>query len=128
MPDLSTFDQWLDEQPANLHGLLIAIRAAILEANPDFTEAKKWGVPNYWLPEISRRTICMINVFKDQYVRVEYHNGATMPDPESRLAGTGKFLRHIKIREEDQELLAVVTEYVRMSVALARSDPKSLAG
>ena len=122
------FDAWLDDQPANLRSLLVAIRSAILEANPDFTEAKKWGVPNYWLPEISRRTICMINVFKDQYVRVEYHNGATMPDPESRLEGTGKFLRHIKIRDDDPELLATITEYARTSVDLARSKPKSLAG
>lgn len=122
------FDAWLVDQPANLRSLLVAIRSAILEANPDFTEAKKWGVPNYWLPEISRRTICMINVFKDQYVRVEYHNGATMPDPESRLEGTGKFLRHIKIRDENTELLATITEYARSSVDLARSNPKSLAG
>lgn len=122
------FDAWLDDQPANLRSLLVAIRSAILEANPDFTEAKKWGVPNYWLPEISRRTICMINVFKDQYVRVEYHNGATMPDPESKLEGTGKFLRHIKIRDDDPELLATITEYARKSVDLARSNPKSLAG
>lgn len=122
------FDAWLVDQPANLRSLLVAIRSAILEANPDFTEAKKWGVPNYWLPEISRRTICMINVFKDQYVRVEYHNGATMPDPESRLEGTGKFLRHIKVRDENPVLLATITEYARMSVDLARSNPKSLAG
>lgn len=122
------FDAWLDDQPANLRSPLVAIRSAILEANPDFTEAKKWGVPNYWLPEISRRTICMINVFKDQYVRVEYHNGATIQDPESRLEGTGKFLRHIKVRDDDPELLATITEYARSAVDLARSNPKSLAG
>ncbi len=127
MPDQSTFDLWLDDQPKNLRCLLVAIRSAILDANPDFTEAKKWGTPNYWLPEVSRRTICMINVFKDQYVRVEYHNGATMPDPESRLEGTGKFLRHIKIREEDPETLAAITEYVRLAEELARSNPDSLA-
>ena len=127
MPDQAVFDTWLDDQPTNLRSLLVAIRSAILDANPDFTEAKKWGVPNYWLPEVSRRTICMINVFKDQYVRVEYHNGATMPDPESRLEGTGKFLRHIKIREEDPEILNAITEYVRLSEKLARSNPDSLA-
>ena len=127
MPDQSAFDLWLDDQPANLRSLLVAIRSAILEANPDFTEAKKWGVPNYWLPEVSRRTICMINVFKDQYVRVEYHNGATMPDPESRLEGTGKFLRHIKIRDEDPETMTAISQYVRLSEELARSNPDSLA-
>lgn len=127
MPDQAVFDTWLDDQPTNLRSLLVAIRSAILDANPEFTEAKKWGVPNYWLPEVSRRTICMINTFKDQYVRVEYHNGATMPDPESRLEGTGKFLRHIKIREEDPEVLNSITEYVRLSEQLARSNPDSLA-
>ena len=50
MSDQSTFDLWLDDQPKNLRCLLVAIRSAILEANPDFTEAKKWGTPNYWLP------------------------------------------------------------------------------
>ena len=128
MPDRSMFDAWLVDQPSNLRGLLIAVRCAILEARPDFTEAKKWGVPNYWLPEISRRTLCMINVHKDEYVRVEYHNGATLPDLGSRLEGSGKFLRHIKIREAGAEQLAAITRYALASVELAIEDPKSLAG
>ena len=128
MPDRAMFDAWLADQPSNLRDLLVAVRVAILDARSDFTEAKKWGVPNYWLPEISRRTVCMINVHKDEYVRVEYHNGATVPDVESRLEGSGKFLRHIKIREIDAEQLAAITRYAMASVDLAIEDPKSLSG
>ena len=128
LPDNEMFDLWLADQPRVLTKLLVGVRSAILDAQPDFTEAKKWGVPNYWLPDISRRTICMINVHKDEYVRIEYHNGATLPDPESRLEGSGKSLRHIKVRPDDVDDLGVVTRYAEAAVELARSNPKSLAG
>lgn len=127
MPDQAVFDEWLGKQPANLHDLLKAVRTAILAANPDFTEALKWGTPNYWLPEISRRTICMINVHKDEYIRVEYHNGSTLPDPDTLLEGTGKFLRHIKIRDADPDALAAITRYLQAAEQLARRDPTTLA-
>ena len=128
MPDKDVFDAWLADQPERLRPLLARIRGAILGARGDFTEAKKWGCPNYWLPEVSRRTICMINVHKDEYVRVEYHNGSMLADLESKLEGSGKFLRHIKIREIDDAELATITRYVSAAVDLAIADPKSLAG
>lgn len=128
MPDQPVFDKWLTEQPDDLQDLLRAVRAAILAANPDFTEALKWGTPNYWLPDISRRTICMINVHRSEYVRVQICNGASIPDPQSLLEGTGKFHRHIKLTPGDQQALAAVTPYTQAAETRARHEPKSLAG
>jgi hypothetical protein len=41
-----------------------------------------------------------VNAFKD-HVNVGFFRGAEIADPEGLLEGTGKFMRHVKIRPED---------------------------
>ena len=40
-----------------------------------------------------------VNAFKD-HVNVGFFRGAEIADPESLLEGTGKFMRHVKLRPE----------------------------
>ena len=121
------FEDWLSDQPAESHQLLTDIRDAIIASRHNFTEGIKWGSPCYWLPEISRRTITWIQPHNN-YVRLGFFNGATMPDPQNLLEGTGKKLRHIKIHHlthptEPQTL----TIYVNLSTQHAIQNPDSLS-
>jgi len=124
----SIFDDWLSDQPPESHQLLTDIRATIIASGHNFTEGIKWGSPCYWLPEISRRTITWIQPHND-YIRLGFFNGATMPDPQNLLEGTGKKLRHIKVHQltnpTDPQTL---TNYIRASTDLAIADPDSLSG
>ena len=122
-----TFDTWLDEQPATQRQLIRDIRDAIIASGHNFTEGIKWGTPGYWLPEISRRNIVYI-VPHTNYVRLGFFNGATMPDPENLLEGTGKKLRHIKVYEVNTDNREALTKYVRASAEHAITDPTSLSG
>ena len=83
------FENWLADQPPESHQILTEIREAVIASRHNFTEGIKWGSPCYWLPEISRRTIAWIQPHND-YVRLGFFNGATMPDPKNLLEGTGK--------------------------------------
>ena len=121
------FETWLSEQPEKSHNLIREIRSAIIAAGHNFTEGIKWGSPCYWLPEISRRTITWIQPHKD-YVRLGFFNGATMPDPQNLLEGTGKKLRHIKIHNLSDTTPQTLTNYVKASVEHAIADPGSLSG
>ncbi len=121
------FEDWLSDQPAENQQLIRDIRDAIIASGHDFTEGIKWGTPGYWLPVISRRNICYIAPHND-YVRLGFFNGATMPDPENLLEGTGKKLRHIKVYQVTDSNRQSLTNYVRASAEHAIEDPNSLSG
>ena len=121
------FEDWLEEQPNKSHQLIRDIRDAIIASGHDFQEGIKWGSPCYWLPEISRRTICWIQPHKD-YVRLGFFNGATMPDPENLLEGTGKKLRHIKVHNLTDINPQTLTNYAHLSTQHAINEPTSLSG
>ena len=120
------FEAWLSEQSSENRELIRDIRAAIIDAGHNFMEGIKWGTPGYWLPEISRRNICYIAPHSN-YVRLGFFNGATMPDPETLLEGTGKKLRHIKVYEVNDENRQDLTNYVKASAEHAIADPNSLS-
>ena len=83
------FENWLADQPEAQHQLIRDIRSAIIASGNNFMEGIKWGTPGYWLPEISRRNIVYIAPHNN-YIRLGFFNGATMPDPDNLLEGTGK--------------------------------------
>jgi hypothetical protein len=58
------------------------------------TESIKWGWP-FWT---GRKHICAIMALSD-YVNIEFFRGMELPDPDGLLEGTGKLLRHVKIRK-----------------------------
>ena len=120
------FEVWLAEQPVASHQLIRDIRAAIIASGHNFMEGIKWGTPGYWLPEISRRNICYIAPHSN-YVRLGFFNGATMPDPQNLLEGTGKKLRHIKVYEVNDKNRQSLTNYIKASTHLAIADPNSLS-
>ena len=121
------FDAWLAEQPEQNRQLITDVRAAIAVAGHNFMEGIKWGTTGYWLPEVSRRNICYIAPH-NSYVRLGFFNGATMPDPDNLLEGTGKKLRHIKVYEITDANRQVLTTYVRASAEHAIVDRDSLSG
>ena len=121
------FDAWLTDQPSEQRQLISNIRDAIIASGHNFTEGIKWGTPGYWLPEISRRNIVYIAPHKN-YVRLGFFNGATMPDPNNLLEGTGKKLRHIKIHEITPDNREALTKYVQTSANHAIENPQSLSG
>ena len=121
------FEAWLAEQSEQNRQLISDIRAVITAAGHNFTEGIKWGTPGYWLPEVSRRNVCYIAPHNN-YVRLGFFNGATMPDPDNLLEGTGKKLRHIKIHEITDANRQVLSDYVRASADHAIADPDALSG
>ena len=121
------FNAWLVEQPKENRELIADIRDAIIASGHNFMEGIKWGTPGYWLPEVSRRNIVYIAPHND-YVRLGFFNGATMPDPDNLLEGTGKKLRRIKVHEIDDQIRNVLTQYVTTSTEHAIADPTSLSG
>ena len=89
MPDLSHFSK-LDPHIGEL------ARAAydfIAEIKPSLARMKRWGFPGF----VGNSTIVTICGQK-QHVNMQFFHGAHLANPKGLLEGTGKDLRHIKIR------------------------------
>jgi len=117
-----TPEEFLSKHTPEVKALVQRTREIVRETNPDAVETVNPGHGN--LAYCSRSTIgmseagvaakddalfhaklwyCYIAPFKS-YMNLGFLLGAELPDPDGLLEGTGKMLRHIKIRSiEDVE-------------------------
>jgi len=71
-----------------------ALRAFVKKEAPALTEQIKWGNITW----IGKGNVAWIIVYND-HVDFGFFNGAKLKDPAGILDGTGKKLRHVKVRE-----------------------------
>jgi len=57
-----------------------------------------------------------VNAFK-AHVNVGFFRGADFPDPSGLLEGTGRFMRHVKIRPEQEIDAAALKQLIRIAYA-----------
>lgn len=89
MPDLSHFSK-LDP---HIEELARAAYDFVSEIEPSLARMKRWGFPGF----VGNSTIVTI-CGQEQHVNLQFFHGAHLPNPNGLLEGTGKDLRHIKIR------------------------------
>jgi hypothetical protein len=78
-----------------------------------------WGIPMFaW-----RGPIAYFMVGKN-HVTFGFPRGTELPDPSKLLEGTGKRLRHVKIREKEQLIDANLRDLILSAVSLNRRDPQ----
>ena len=78
-----------------------------------------WGIPTFeW-----RGAIGYIMVGK-RHVTFGFARGSELPDPAKLLEGTGKNLRHVKLRDKAQLIDANLRDLILSAVSLNRRDPQ----
>ncbi len=70
------------------------LRKTIFEIEPNATEELKWSQPSYG----KNKDVCYISGAKD-HITFGFFRGTELDDPHSRLQGTGKGMRHVKIKD-----------------------------
>lgn len=78
-----------------------------------------WGHP--WF--VGTDMVCAVGAFTE-HVGLEFWRGSTLPDPDHLLEGTGKNLRHVKLRDLDEASASQLAELVGRAVELDRQLPK----
>ena len=94
--------------------LATALRALVLKAAPDLIEMIKWGVPVYQR-EGRNGWICSIRAAKSRVSLQLGAIGSRLDDPHGLLEGTGKNLRHVKIRSENDLDAPQITLWIRQA-------------
>ena len=88
---------------------------------PDLRTERRWGHPWY----VGRDMVCLVGAFS-RHVGVEFWRGGSLPDPHGLLEGTGKNLRHVKLRTLEEarspHFAALVSAAVRLDL---RSEKRS---
>ena len=93
-----------------------ALRDLIRAALPRAQESIKWGYPTY----SGESNICSLNPAKG-YVRLQFFRGAHLHDPHGLLEGTGKGMRHIKVRRRADVKKGRMTALLKAAEKLDRS-------
>ncbi len=94
---------------------LADIRKIIHEANPEMVEERKWMGTPVWS---HRGIVCLADAFKDK-VKVTFHNGASLADPDGLFnngLGSNKW-RSTDFFEGDQIMERQLKDLVRSTIA-----------
>ncbi|MDX2038735.1 MAG: DUF1801 domain-containing protein [Isosphaeraceae bacterium] len=109
----SEIEEWFDSAPEHQKPALAELRAMVLSVAPGIAEEYKWSRPCY--STAAGGKFCYLHRTKD-HVTIGFDRGASLRDPQGRLEGTGKLMRHVKIREsvdlDRPALLALLREAV----------------
>jgi hypothetical protein len=102
-------DRWLNKQTPELGALARQWFDRMRACGDDVRELMHDGFPNVCIEDVP---FAYVNVFK-AHVNVGFFRGAQLPDPRRLLQGSGKRMRHVKVRpgvELDDEALSALIE------------------
>ena len=109
-----SFDDWLADVDPRLRPLAVELRRMFLEAAPDLRESIKWGNPCFE----KKVRIFYIASQADKYLTLGLWQGALLPNPDGLIEGTGKRMRHVKIRSLEDLKAAALGRIIRQAVEL----------
>ena len=117
-----TFEELMDGKEPHLVEIATALKGLILELHADTIEVVRLGdkAASFGVgPKKMSEAYAYIMPLK-KHVNLGFYYGAMLPDPQKLLEGTGKKLRHVKIKSLDM----VKDPAVRALLAAAIADRK----
>lgn len=106
-------DSFFDSLPEALAPLARALRNLVLETIPEASESIKWGMPVYETSKL----VCALRP-SNTYIALQfYESGTSLADPDGLLEGTGKKMRHMKIRKQADIKRRLLKSWIRQAAA-----------
>jgi hypothetical protein len=115
---------WINDyvqKAGKFEGVAQEVRALVKKAVKGVEEyVNPWKIPSF----DSNGPLCCFMVGKE-HVTFAFMRGAALPDPEKLLEGTGKGVRHVKLRSVADVKRLGVKKLVVEAATLNRKDPPS---
>ena len=92
-----------------------ALLGTVDRAAPGLRVVRKWGMP--W--RVGRDLVLLTGAFR-AHVGIGFWRGTSLPDPHHLLEGTGKNIRHVKIRSVQEAQSPKLAALVRAAAWLDR--------
>lgn len=87
-------DRWLDGQPNALGSIARTWFTLMRQCGPDVRELMHDGYPTVCVEDAP---FAYVGAFR-AHVNVGFFHGAALADPAGLLEGTGKYMRHVKVK------------------------------
>jgi len=95
MKSYATFDDYFADQKPKNRSVIKTLRAFVKRKAPRLEESVKWG-NGCWVR--GKTPIAYVYSAPD-HVQFGFFSGASLADPKGLLHGSGRFVRHIKVRK-----------------------------
>lgn len=115
----ATFEQAIARASESMREVARALRGLIAKVMPDVTEVPwvRQGNVGYGVgPRKMSEQFCYI-MPASKHVNLGFYYGAELDDPEGLLEGTGKNLRHVKVRSIAEAKSTALEHLVRLASA-----------
>ena len=113
-----SFDDAIAGSGARVKEIARRLRQLIIEVYPDVVEVPwpKQRIIGYGVgPKKMSEHFCYIGAHRD-HVNLGFYYGAELPDPEGLMEGTGKKLRHIKVRDAEEIDGSSLRQYIQLAL------------
>lgn len=116
---LGTVDDVLKDVVEPLRAIVLRLRDIVIELDPDTTEQPRPGdnALSYGVGPRKMKDGYAYIAPQKSYVNLGFYRGTSLPDPHGLLEGTGKNLRHIKLRNLEEAEQPAVRELMAAAVA-----------
>jgi hypothetical protein len=101
-------DAWLDRQPAEFRSMARRWFEEMRACGQNVRELMHDGAPTACVDDAA---FGYVDVFR-QHMNIGLFNGAILPDPARLLEGSGKFMRHVKLRPGSEPEAAALTTLI----------------
>lgn len=112
----ATFSQWAADRPPGQKKLVTALRKLVEKAAPTLTETVKW-TNGCW---VGREWPVAFLHAEDDHLQFGFFAGASLADPGKLLQGSGKYVRHVKIRKPGDIDESAFKRLLRQAVKIER--------
>ena len=113
-----TFEEVIDGSNPEVQTIAKSLRQLIIEIYPEVIEVPwpKQGIAGYGVgPKKMSEHFCYIGTQSNR-VNLGFFYGADLTDQEGLLEGTGKNLRHVKVKSLEQAEQASVRDLIELSI------------
>ena len=106
-------DAWMKQHTGELGSIAHRWFEVMRKCGDEVRELLHDGCPTACLGDVP---FAYVNVFH-QHVNVGFFQGASLPDPTHLLQGTGKFMRHVKLKPETPSNAAALSRLIDLAYA-----------
>jgi len=106
-----TIDAWMKEHAGELGAIALHWFGVMRKCGDEVREVLHDGNPVACLGDAP---FAYVNAFTS-HVNVGFFHGAALPDPARLLQGTGKFMRHVKLRPGERQNDAALSRLIELA-------------
>lgn len=111
MKAYASFAEWKKDQSPKNKRLIGALERVVLGVEPELERTVKWGQGCFALEGVQKVYLHT----EEDHVQLGFYAGSSMKDPLGLLVGSGKHVRHVKVRtprDVDAEAFAALVAQV----------------